>query len=265
MSLTFDVRRALALRLHSAELTCTPVSEIAQWRLQYPSFDHDEGYAVQDALLDLKRENGARHIGFKIGVTSIAQLQQIGIHEPLTGFLLASGALADRSTMNREALIHPRIEPEIAFVLGKALHGPYCSVADVLAATEFVVPALEIIDSRFPKGDFHSSWALADNMSTARHVTGNVPTRLDGLDLSLVGMAVWKNGALHGTAAGAAVMGHPAASLALLANTLARRGRSIPAGSLVLSGGLVPAFPVDAGDTVTARFGALGDVSVQFE
>jgi 2-oxo-3-hexenedioate decarboxylase len=161
-------------------------------------------------------------------------------------------------------LIHPKVEPEIAFVLKSALRGPGCHVGAVLAATDFVVPALEVIDSRYEDFRFDLASVIADNTSASRFVVGGVARSIEGFDLRTLGIVMQKNGAIVAMAAGAAVLGHPAAAVAMLANTLARRGEEVPAGTLILSGGATEAIPVTAGDSIHVRFQDLGSLSLRF-
>ena len=161
-------------------------------------------------------------------------------------------------------LIHPKVEPEIAFVTKAALKGPGCHIGAVLAATDFVVPAIEIIDSRYRDFKFDLKSVVADNCSSSRFVVGGSATPIDDLDLRTLGIVLEKNGVPVAIGAGAAVLGHPAAAIAMLANMLGRRGEEIPAGTLILSGGITEAVAVEAGDAITLRIQSLGTVSVRF-
>ena len=161
-------------------------------------------------------------------------------------------------------LIHPKVEAEIAFVMSRELAGDV-SIDEVLAATEFVLPAIEVIDSRFKDFKFDIQSVIADNTSAARYVVGGSPRRPEGLDLRLLGVVMERNGELVGNAAGAAVMGHPAASVVALVRWLADSGQALPTGSLVMTGGVTEAVAVNAGDHVTARVQHLGTVGVRFE
>ena len=157
----------------------------------------------------------------------------------------------DGDVVDMTELIHPKVEAEIAFVMSRELSGDV-SVDEVLAATEFVLPAIEVIDSRFKDFKFDIQSVIADNTSAARYVVGGSPRRPEGLDLRLLGVVMERNGELVGTAAGAAVMGHPAASVVALVRWLADAGQALPAGSLVMTGGVTEAVAVHAGDHVTA-------------
>jgi 2-oxo-3-hexenedioate decarboxylase len=225
----------------------------------------DDAYAVQDEVR-LRRERGGNRVrGYKVAITSVRKMKQLGVDAPLCGYLSSTEGLSDGQSLDAGKLISPRIEPEIAFITKKALQGPSLSVAEVLAATDYVVAAFEIIDSRYEKGKFDPMAAVADNVSTARHVLGTVKRAPRELDLSLIATAVAVNGELVAAGASAAVFGHPAASVAKLAAVLSQRGRDITPGSVILTGGLVDAFSVSAGELVHARFAGLGELAVRFE
>ena len=250
---------AIADRLEQARARREPVEH-----LRDEGLDWDGAYAVQGLLRERRERQGDRVCGYKVAITSEAKLRAFGLAAPLCGFLCASDAI-ESGALAIDDLIAPRIEPEIAFVMKRALAGPRCSVLDVLAATDFVVGAFEILDSRFVKGAFDPISATADNVSTARHVLGRTIRRAHDLDLSLVGVVVTRDGAFVATGTSAAVFGHPAASVAALVRVLTDQGRRLEAGALVLSGGLVDAFGVVAGERLTARYAGLGEVSVRFD
>jgi 2-oxo-3-hexenedioate decarboxylase len=161
-------------------------------------------------------------------------------------------------------LIHPKVEPEIAFVTSKPLKGPGCHIGTVLAATDFVMPGIEVIDSRYRDFKFDLKSVVADNTSAVRFVVGGRPLRVSEVDLRTVGIVLEKNGQPVAFGAGAAVLGHPAAAIAMLANHLGARGEEIPAGTLILSGGITEAVAVQAGDAVTLRVQGMGSVGMRF-
>ncbi len=169
----------------------------------------------------------------------------------------------DGDVIDMNGLIHPKVEAEIAFVTSRELSGDV-SIDEVLAATEFVLPAIEVIDSRYKDFKFDIQSVVADNTSAARYVVGGSPRRPAGLDLRLLGVVMECNGEVVGTAAGAAVMGHPAASVVELVKWLAGAGKALPEGSLVMTGGVTEAVAVVAGDHVSARVQHLGTVGVRF-
>jgi 2-oxo-3-hexenedioate decarboxylase len=161
-----------------------------------------------------------------------------------------------------DELIHPRVEAEIAFVLGEDLEGPGVTGAQALKATRYVLPALEFVDSRYENFKFTLPDVVADNTSASRFVLGSKLTAPEDLDLDLIGVTLQINGEIRGLGAGAAVLGHPANSVAMLANMLIRKGEELKAGDVVLTGGITEAIRVEPGDVVTAKLDQLGDVSV---
>jgi 2-oxo-3-hexenedioate decarboxylase len=203
-------------------------------------------------------------VGLKAGLTSHAKMKQMGVDTPVFGFLVDSFSLPEGAEVKTSELIHPKVEPEIAFVLKRALKGPGCHIGTVLAATDFVLPGIEVIDSRYRDFKFDLKSVVADNTSASRFVVGGRAMPADELDLRTLGVLMEKNGELVSIGAGAAVLGHPAAAVAMLANHLGKRGQEIPAGSVVLSGGVTEAVAVKAGDHVCLRIQHLGSVSLRF-
>lgn len=231
---------------------------------EYPAMTLDDGYAVQSALRARYIARGHKLIGWKAGLTSRAKMVQMGVSVPSIGFLTDRMARAEGTDVSVKGLIHPRVECEVAFVTDKDLAGPGCTAADVIAATDFVLPAIEIIDSRFSGFKFDLESVVADNGSAALFVGGGRPRRIADLDLPTIGVVMEKNGEMMTFAAAAAVLGHPAEAVAMLVNILHDLGETLPAGSLVLSGGITEAIPVKPGDSVIARFQHLGSVSIRF-
>jgi 2-oxo-3-hexenedioate decarboxylase len=229
-----------------------------------PELSMSDAYAIQWALRERRLAAGARLTGLKMGLTSRAKMKQMGVATPIYGFLLDEYCVPGDFEIAADRLIHPRIEPEIAFVTHCTLAGPGCTIASALAAIAFVIPAIEIIDSRYAGFKFDLASVVADNASSARYIAGSCARRLQQLDLRTLGVVVEKNGEGVAFGAGAAVLGHPAQSLAMLANLLAEREQSIPAGSYVMTGGLTEAIGAAAGDHFVARFQDLGCVSFRF-
>ena len=230
----------------------------------HPDMDWDDAYAIQDAILARHLGRGARVIGLKAGLTSHAKMKQMGVETPVFGFLVDEYSVLEGAEVKVSELIHPKVEPEIAFVLKHALRGPGCHIGAVLAATDFVMPGIEVIDSRYRDFKFDLKSVVADNTSAARFVVGGQAIRPEQVDLRTVGVVLEKNGEPVALGAGAAVLGHPAAAIAMLANHLGRRGQEIPAGSLILSGGVTEAVAVNAGDNVTLRVQGMGSVGLRF-
>jgi len=250
----------LAGRLAEAERTRRPIVKITH---DDPGLDWEDAYAIQNALRAGKLERGVRVAGFKAGLTSRAKMRQMNVAEPVFGFLCDDGACADGGMIERDRYIAPRIEAEIALITRRDLRGPGCHLAAVLAATDCVLPAIEVLDSRYENFNFDLVSVVADNTSAAGFVIGGRARRLAEVDLPTIGVVVEKNGAVVEVGAGAAVLGHPAEAVAMLANNLARRGEYLPAGSFVMTGGITAAIAIERGDAITVRYQDLGSVSLR--
>ena len=261
MALSPETIAQLAEHLENCQLQAKDTPKITN---DHPDMDWDDAYAIQDVILQRKLARGARVVGLKAGLTSHAKMKQMGVTDPVFGFLVDEYVVSEGATVNVSELIHPKVEPEIAFVLKHALKGPGCHIGAVLAATEFVMPGIEVIDSRYRDFKFDLKSVVADNTSAARFVVGGQAIRPEQVDLRTVGVVLEKNGEPVALGAGAAVLGHPAAAIAMLANHLGRRGQEIPAGSLILSGGVTEAVAVQAGDNVSLRVQGMGSVSLRF-
>ena len=251
----------LAQHLENCELEARDTVKITD---EYPDMDWDDAYAIQNEIKRRKVARGARIVGLKAGLTSHAKMKQMGVATPVFGFLADYFALPEGGEAKMSELIHPKVEPEIAFVTKAALKGPGCHIGSVLAATDFVMPAIEVIDSRYRDFKFDLKSVVADNCSSSRFVVGGRMCPVDDLDLRTLGVVMEKNGQVVSLGAGAAVLGHPAAAIAMLANLLGERGEEIPAGTLILSGGVTEAVAVEAGDNVTLRIQELGSVNLRF-
>jgi 2-oxo-3-hexenedioate decarboxylase len=229
-----------------------------------PAMTIADGYAVQNELRRRFIAQGHKLIGWKAGLTSKAKMKQMGVDVPSIGFLTDRMARPENAAISTGDLVHPRVECEVAFVLKRELRGPGCSREDVLAATDYVLPAVEIIDSRFAGFKFDLASVVADNGSSARFVAGGRARYPEELDLRTLGVVLEKNGEIVAMSASGAVLGHPAEAIAMLVNILADMGELLPAGSFVMSGGITEAIPVKAGDNIVARFQELGSVSMRF-
>ncbi len=261
MALSAAIISELAEYLESAELEARTITQIS---LKHPGIDVEDGYAIQNEIRRRKQARGHRIVGFKAGLTSRAKMLQVGVDTPSYGFLADYFCVDDGAQVDTKKLIHPRVEPEIAFVLKRELAGPGCHIGAVLSATDFVLPALEIIDLRYENFKFDLPSVVADNSSSARFVLGGRSRAVADLDLRTLGVVMEKNGTPFSFGAGAAVLGHPASAVAMVANLLAKRGESLPAGALVLTGGVTEAVAVKPGDHVELRAQSLGSVSVRF-
>ena len=231
---------------------------------EYPAMTIADGYAVQSELRRRLLAAGHRLVGWKAGLTSKAKMLQMGVDVPSIGFLTDRMARPENSVVTTADLVHPRVEAEVAFVMARELRGPVCTEDDVLAATDYVLPAIEIIDSRFSGFKFDLPSVVADNGSSARFVGGGRARYVADVDLPTLGVVLEKNGEMVAMGAAAAVLGHPARAIAMLVNILHELGEFLPAGSFVMSGGITEAIAVKPGDHVQARFQDLGSVSVRF-
>ena len=261
VTLSRETVAMLAERVDGAQLNASAIAKLTD---EFPDLTIEDGYAVQDELRRRALRRGHRILGFKAGLTSQAKMRQMGVDAPIVGFLSSDGLRTEGSSISVSGLIHPRVEAEIAFVTQISLRGPGCDRESVLRATEVVLPALEIIDSRFAGFRFDLPSVVADNTSAARYVTGAGRRTVDDLDLTALRVVLEKNGEVVARAVSEAVLEHPANAVAMIVNHLAARGEELPAGSLVMSGGITEAIAVAAGDTVTARIDELGSVWVSF-
>lgn len=251
----------LAEHLENCELNAQDTPKITE---DHPDMDWDDAYAIQDEIKRRKLARGARIVGLKAGLTSRAKMKQMGVEMPVFGFLADYFTVQDGGEVKVSELIHPKVEPEIVFVTKAPLKGPGCHIGAVMAATDFIMAGIEVIDSRYRDFKFDLKSVVADNCSSSRYVLGSVMMPVDGVDLRTLGVVLEKNGEAVALGAGAAVLGHPAAAIAMLANHLGERGEEIPAGTMILSGGVTEAVSVAAGDNVSLRVQGLGSVGLRF-
>jgi len=238
---------------------------VALFSARYPAMTVDQAYAVSLAVLERRLARGERLTGKKIGLTAKAVQQALGIDEPDFGFLTDAMAVAEGVTVSTaQGLRSPLVEPEIAFVLKHRLVGPGVTPEAVLAATDYVTPCFEIVDSRFDIPQIRIADTVADNASGAAYVLGSARIDPAGIDLAKVTCRVSRNGELVQEGIGAAVMDNPLNSVAWLANCLGRYGVALEAGDVVLPGSMTPFIPVRPGDQFVADMGLLGSVSVHF-
>ncbi|MBN1856751.1 MAG: fumarylacetoacetate hydrolase family protein [Dehalococcoidia bacterium] len=261
MAITIETINRISGELIQAEQVRKPLTSSASSR--YPELTQDDGYAIQFATLETRLAAGARVIGAKAAFTSKATQQPYGVHEPVAGLLLDTIFLADGADIEFSALIAPRIEAEIAFVLDEELRGPCVNASRALAAVAGVRPALEIVDCRFEGWKVKATDVAADSACGSRVVVGGDITPIGDMNLRLLGVIIEKNGELVSTGAGAAALGNPVDVLVWLANKLAEFGRSLQKGDTVITGCLVPAEPFMRGDSFTASFDRLGSVSAR--
>ena len=251
----------LAEHLENAELQAYEVTKITD---DYPNMTFTDATDVQWEIRRRKMSRGHKIVGMKMGLTSWAKMKQMGVEMPCYGFLADYFSLPDGAQVPFDELIHPKVEAEIAFVTNKELSGRNLTVEDVLAATELVVPAVEIIDSRYKDFKFDLTSVQADNSSSTRFVVGSHAAKPEDFDWSTIGVVMQKNGEIIELGAGAAVLDHPAASVAMLATMLAERDEVIPAGTFIMTGGITAAVLVEKGDSIVVRYQGLGAVTMKF-
>jgi len=224
----------------------------------------EDAYHIQQRMLSLRIAKGEKVIGKKIGVTSKAVMNMLGVHQPDFGYLLDGMVYNEGESIPMDTLIQPKAEGEIAFLLNKDLMGPGLTAADILAATEGVMACFEIVDSRIQDWKIKIQDTVADNASCGVFVLGDKLVDPKSVDLSLCGMVLEKNGEIVVTGAGAATMASPVNAMVWLANTLGRLGIPLNAGDVVLSGALGAMVPVKAGDSLRVTIGGIGGCSVRF-
>ena len=221
----------------------------------------DDAYEIQKLQIDQMLAGGRIVKGHKVGLTSAAMQKQLGVDQPDFGHLLDDFFFLEHMPIPMDRWLQARIEPEVAFVLGKPLKGPGVTVAEAIQAVDFVLPALEIVDSRIKDWKIGIIDTISDNASSGGVILGGSPTRLTDVDLRLVGCTLLKNGQIVGTGANGAVLGNPINSLVWLANTVGPSGVTLEPGHVVLPGSVTKMQPIAAGDTFVANWGALGSVT----
>lgn len=224
----------------------------------------EDAYHIQQRMIARRVEKGERIVGKKIGVTSAAVMNMLGVDQPDFGYMLDGMIYGDGAAIDAGTLIQPKAEGEIAFVLKKDLMGPGVSASDVLAATEGVMACFEIVDSRITDWKIKIQDTVADNASCGVFVLGDRMVDPYAVDLRTCGMVLEKNGEIVVTGAGAATMGSPVNAVVWLANTLGKLGIPLKAGEVILSGALGAMVPVKAGDNLRVTIGDIGGCSVRF-
>jgi 2-oxo-hept-3-ene-1,7-dioate hydratase len=258
---------ALARELDEAERTRVQVEQFSR---RHPTMTMADSYAIQREWVRLQQAAGRKIIGHKIGLTSRAMQIASQITEPDYGTLLDSMLLRDGSEVEAARFIVPRFEVEFAFILARPLKGPGVTLIDVLNATDYVMPALELIDARIEQFDRHTQAprkvldTIADNAANAGIVMGGRPMRPDAVDWRWAGALLYKNGVIEESGLGAAVLNHPGNGVAWLANKLAPHGEGLEAGQIVLGGSFTRPVHCAAGDTFHADYGSLGSISLKF-
>jgi 2-keto-4-pentenoate hydratase len=251
----------LATRLLAAEAGCAPIDPIAA---ELDAGNVASAYAVQAEVTRRGLANGRRLVGRKIGLTSKAVQQQLGVDQPDYGALFADMEIVTGGEVQSTKLIQPRIEAEIAIVLERDLLAPDATMGELMRAVAYAVPALEIVDSRIRDWKITILDTVADNGSSARFVLGAAPKRLTDVDLESCGMAMTRNGAMVSVGSGAACLGHPLKAALWLARAMSAAGQPLRAGDVVLTGALGPVSPAAAGEFYEARISGFAPVNVRF-
>ena len=257
----------LAEMLWSAQQSKVPCEPLTQHK---EDLSVSEAYDIQIHNMRQRFRQGlhgrpARLVGRKIGITSKAVQNWLNVTEPDFGFLLDDMMVTHGEVAPIQLMLQPRVEGEIAFVLKKDLEGPGVTPLDVISATDYLLPAIEIIDSRIADWKIKYEDTIADNASSGFFVLGNQPRGLSKVDLDLCGLSLLQNGRVKSTGAGLACLGDPIHAVVWLANTLGKMGVRIKAGEVILSGALGPVVPVAQGDHVEVHISGLGSVSCRFD
>jgi len=257
-----------AERHHKAEQKRQQIKPVT---VEHPNMSIEDAYAIQSAWKAIKLNEGRTIVGHKIGLTSKVMQRAMNISESDFGFLLDDMVFGDGSTINTSDFLDPRIEVELAFILKKDLSGPNVSLFDVLNATDYVVPALELIAARSFRLDPETGYkrtvkdTISDNAANGGIIMGGRPIRPDDIDLRWVGALLYKNGVIEESGVAAAVLNHPANGIAWLAKKYADFGMSLKAGEVILAGSFTSPIKVKSGDTIHADFKEMGSISCFFK
>ena len=260
VSLSPEQARAFGDALYEARATRTPIAAFTD---ALPDLGMEDGYAIQEHLVQRLLDDGEVIVGYKLGLTSTPMQQLLGVDSPDFGPVFASGVFRDGAVLPVDRFIAPRMEAEIGVILGSDLAGPLCTPAQALTATAGLVAALEIVDSRIRDWKIKLADTVADLASNGAIALSSLVVPIDGFDPRLLGMAFTKNGEVVATGAGAAALGDPLAAVAWLANTLSPMGVTLPAGSVIMTGALHAMVPVAPGDVFRADFDRLGPITIR--
>ena len=256
----FDVQK-IAAELAAAEKNKCQIAPLTE---TFPAMTVEDAYAVQLENVRARLAAGEKLVGMKIGLTSKAVQKMLGVDEPDYGHLFDSMLVGEGQPCCMKGLIQPKVEGELAFRLGRTLKGPGITLADVYAATEYVIPSIEIVDSRILNWKITLRDTVADNGSAARFILGGRMRPVEAVDMRLTGMTLEKNGCLLSSGATAEVWGNPAAAVAWLANKLGGFGIDLPEGSIVLAGAVTAMATVTPGDSITVSFHGMNSVTAVF-
>jgi 2-oxo-hept-3-ene-1,7-dioate hydratase len=239
------------------------LKQAVQLSVTFPTLTIEDSYAISGIVAERRIAAGQKLIGHKVGLTSKAMQRSSMIDEPDFGFILDGQLIADGAKVNHADYCRPRVEVELAFIMGKRLLGPGVGLADVLRATEYVVPALEIVDARL-QDQRKITDTVADNGAAAGICMGGRPVGPMDVDLRWVGGIMYRNSEIEETGLAAGVLGHPALGVAWLANKLGQHGVALEPGHIVLAGSFTRVVFAQKGDTIHADYGPLGGIAIQF-
>jgi len=261
------IYRELALELERADAEARPIPQISA---RYPDMTIEDAYGIQSAWMELKYEQGRTKVGRKIGLTSRAMQRASGISEPDFGVILDDMIYWSGQTIPTSKFIVPRIEVEIAFILERPLRGPGCTLLDVLDATKYILPALELIDARVEIEDRDTGKrrnvrdTISDNAANGAVILGGAPCRVSDADLPRIAASLRRNAVIEDSGVAAAVLDHPATGVAWLANKLAPFDAELSPGEIILSGSFTAPVAARPGDVFYADYGQLGVVAIDF-
>jgi 2-keto-4-pentenoate hydratase len=250
----------IASELMEAERSCEAIQAVSK---RYPELSLQDAYQIQKINIDKKLAEGQMVTGKKIGLTSLVMQQMLGVNRPDFGYLLDGMEVTEGRT-DRKTMLQPKAEGEIAFILKEDLVGPGITPEAVIAATDYVVAAIEIVDSRIENWKINIVDTVSDNASSGRYVLSDHKVKPTDVDLLEVKMELWKNGVKVNEGKGSDALGDPAYTVAWLANTLGEFGVPLKKGEVVFSGALSAATAAESGDVFTARFDTLGDIQLEF-
>lgn len=260
MGLSQNQLLEIADKLDRAEATCSPIEPLVE---TYSGMEEKDAYQIQWMVASRALRAQRRLMGYKIGLTSLEAQKHFKVYEPDYGHLFDSMAINEDSEIDLSKLIQPKIEGEIAFVLGSDLKGPGITTSQVIRAIDYVTTSFEIIDSRIKNWKITAKDTIADNGSSARYVLAGQKTLIEKVSLPHLGMALYKNGEVAITGSGAAVMGNPINAITFLANTLGKHDRALLEGQVILSGSLGGMVSMNSGDYFTVEIQKMGRVTVR--
>ncbi|SCZ78568.1 2-keto-4-pentenoate hydratase [Acidaminobacter hydrogenoformans] len=251
----------IASELLTSERTCKPIQALSA---RYPELTIEDAYQIQKINIDEKLASGDVITGKKIGLTSLVMQKMLGVNQPDFGYLLKSMEVKNGAT-DRKTMLQPKAEGEIAFILKEDLMGPNLTPQDVINATDYVVAAIEIVDSRVENWKINIIDTVSDNASSGRYILSDIKVDPKTVDLKSLKMEFWKNGEKINEGKGEDALGDPAYAIAWLGNTLGSFGVPLRKGEVIFSGALSAALNAESGDVFTAKFESLGDIELKFE